>query len=107
MQYYGPGKTLCGYSKRININMNRFCKKRSKIYIYIEYISSLTSSNTRLMNLNESMRVRITSATGTPIYFKGSINHRKANASCSGVVVDRQRLALWKTFQKKHISTHY
>lgn len=53
------------------------------------------------MNLNESMRVRITSATGTPIYFKGSINHRKANASCSGVVVDRQRLALWKTFQKK------
>ena len=50
------------------------------------------------MNLSESIRVRTISATGTPIYVKGSINHRKANASCSGGVVVRQRLALWKTF---------
>lgn len=53
------------------------------------------------MNLNESMSVRIISATGTPRFAKGSINHRKANASSSGVVVVRQRLALWKTFHKK------
>lgn len=55
------------------------------------------------MNLNDNIRVRTMSATGTPIHVKGSINHRKANASCSGVVVVRQRLALWKTFYKnKH-----
>jgi len=59
---------------------------------------TLTSSKTRLMNLNDSKRVRVISATGTPIYLKGSINHRIANASCSGVVVARQRLTLWKTF---------
>lgn len=60
----------------------------------------LSSSNTKLMNLNDNIRVRIISATGTPIWVKGSINHRKADASCSGVVVVRQRLALWKTFHK-------
>lgn len=53
-----------------------------------------TSSNTRLMNLKESKSVSIISDTGTPILAKGSINHRKADASCSGVVVVKQRLAL-------------
>lgn len=52
------------------------------------------------MNLNESKRVSTISATGTPMYVRGSINHRKANASCSGVVVARQRLELWKIFHK-------
>lgn len=62
-----------------------------------------TSSNTKLMNLNESSRVRMTSATGTPQFFKGRINHCKANASCSDVVVVKQRLALWKIFQEKNV----
>lgn len=104
MQHYGPGNKLHGYSRSININMNGF-EIKSKHYKVsareLLNVSSLTSSNTRLTNLNESMRVRIISATGTPIRVKGSINHRNPNASCSGVVVVRQRLALWKTFQKK------
>lgn len=62
----------------------------------------LTSSNTKLMNLNESRSVRMISATGTPRFVKGRINHCRANASCSDVVVVKQRLALWKTFDKKN-----
>jgi hypothetical protein len=38
--------------------------------------------------------VSIISGTGTPICFSGIINHHKAEASCSGVVVVKQRLAL-------------
>lgn len=62
----------------------------------------LTSSKTKLINLNDRRRVRITSATGTPTYTKGFINHCKANASCSGVVVVKQRLALWKIYNQNH-----
>lgn len=77
----------------------------TKIYQSLEILLSviywsLTSSNTRLTNLKESKRVSVISATGTPKYPKGSINQRIANASCSGAVVVRQRLALWKTFEK-------
>lgn len=48
------------------------------------------------MNLSESIRVRTISSTGTPIGAKGSKNHRNPEASCSGGVVDKQRLALCK-----------
>lgn len=61
-----------------------------------------TSSNTRLINLNDRRRVRMISATGTPRFAKGRIYHCKANASCSEVVVVRQRLALWKIVKVKH-----
>jgi len=47
------------------------------------------------MNLNDSSSVSIISGTGTPMCFSGIINHHKAEASCSGVVVVKQRLALW------------
>lgn len=53
-----------------------------------------TSSKTRFMNLKESISVRMISATGTPNFASGSIYHRNAAASCSGVVVVRQRLEL-------------
>lgn len=55
---------------------------------------TLTSSKTRLINLSDSKRVSTISDTEIPMYLKGSINHRNADASCSGVVVVRQRLAL-------------
>lgn len=108
MQHYVPNKTI-GYiffnklnkqQTSIERNWNIIRKKQLLDIIFITTIPSLTSSNTRLMNLNESNRVRMISATGTPKYVKGSINHRKANASCSGVVVARQRLELWKIFHK-------
>lgn len=70
-------------------------------YYQFSQSAYLTSSNTKLMNLNESRRVKMISATGTPRFVKGRINHCKANASCSDVVVVRQRLALWKIFQGK------
>ena len=63
----------------------------------------VTSSKTRLINLNDSNKVRITSSTGTPRCVKGSINHLKADASCSGVVVAKQRLALWKISCKQRV----
>uniref|UniRef100_A0A7C9E6R7 Uncharacterized protein n=1 Tax=Opuntia streptacantha TaxID=393608 RepID=A0A7C9E6R7_OPUST len=53
-----------------------------------------TSSKIRLMNLKESISVRMISATGTLRCTKGSRNQRNADASCSGGVVDKQRLAL-------------
>lgn len=53
------------------------------------------------MNLSESRSVRIISQTGTPIYVNGNKNQRRASASCSGVVVARQILALWKICDKK------
>lgn len=65
------------------------------------YEINWTSSKTRLMNLKDSRRVRMTSATGKPRNPRGWRNHRRANASCSGVVLVRQRLALWKIFQHK------
>lgn len=69
--------------------------------------SQLTSSKTRLMNLKESSRVSIISDTGTPTRAKGTINHRSADASCSGGVVVRHRLALWKIFSRdKRKRTH-
>lgn len=81
---------------------NNFNTDLSIIRIDLSVINrSLTSSNTRLTNLKESKSVRVISATGTPKNAKGSINQRMANASCSGAVVVRQRLALWKTFEKK------
>lgn len=63
-------------------------------------MTNLTSSNTRSMNLNESMRVKMTSDTGTPMRSKGRMNYWRENASYSGVVVVKQRLAIWKIFQK-------
>jgi hypothetical protein len=54
------------------------------------------------MNLSESSSVRIISLTGTPIYVNGNKNQRRASASCSGVVVARQILALWKIIKVKH-----
>lgn len=75
-------------------------KEQLTIKSAITELTNLTSSNTRLMNLNESKRVKMTSDTGTPICAKGRMNHWKANASCSGVVVVKQRLALWKIFNK-------
>lgn len=60
----------------------------------------ITSSKIRFMNLKESIRVREISATGTPKRAKGSRNHRKPDASCSGGVVDKQRLALCKICHK-------
>lgn len=48
------------------------------------------------MNLKDSRRVRIISEPGTPIHIKGLKYHRNAKASCSGAVVVKQRLALWK-----------
>lgn len=59
----------------------------------------LTSSKTIWINLKESKSVRIISSTGTPTYVRGIKYHLNANASCSGGVVVRQRLALWKIFQ--------
>jgi len=53
------------------------------------------------MNLSESSSVRIISLTGTPIYVNGNKNQRRASASCSGVVVARQILALWKICDQK------
>lgn len=56
------------------------------------------------MNLSESRSVRIISPTGTPIYVNGNKNHLRASASCSGVVVARQRLALWKICDDPNVS---
>lgn len=44
----------------------------------------------------------MTSDTGTPRRDRGRMNHCKANASCSDVVVVKQRLALWKIVNVKH-----
>lgn len=61
-----------------------------------------TSSKIRLMNLKESIRVRTISATGTSRWTRGSRNQRNADASCSGGVVDKQRLALCRTVKVRH-----
>lgn len=60
----------------------------------------VTSSKTRLINLKDRSNVRMISATGTPIRANGPMNHCKADASCSGVVVAKQRLALCKIFMQ-------
>jgi hypothetical protein len=108
MQHCGPTNKLyvyCEGSKHqlkyiLELNQHQSSIKNNQIIFKLKSTNSHTSSNTRLMNLNESMSVRIISATGTPRCVRGSINHRKANASSSGVVVVRHRLALWNTFHK-------
>lgn len=64
------------------------------IHFYVKPVTFLTSSKTRLINLNDSKSVSTISDTETPMYFRGSINHRNANANCSGDVAVRQGLAL-------------
>ena len=57
------------------------------------------------MNLSESRSVRMISPTGTPMYVNGNKNQRIASASCSGVVVARKMLALWKICDQKKTQT--
>ena len=54
----------------------------------------LASSKTKFINLSDNSRVSIITATGTPRTVNGTINHCSAEASCSGVVVVRHKLAL-------------
>ncbi len=56
-----------------------------------------TSSNTRPINRRERRSVRMSSSTGAPICANGAIPQRRANASCSGVVVAKHTLALCNT----------
>jgi hypothetical protein len=80
---------------------------RQKEKVLCGYHKILASSNTKLINLNESSNVSIISGTGTPICFSGLINHHKAEASCSGVVVVKQRLALWNIcIQTTNLGVH-
>lgn len=54
------------------------------------------------MNRSDSSSVSISSSTGAPMRASGVKYQRKAAASCSGVVVVKQRLALWSTYFEKN-----